>query len=155
MAKVDIPLNTAVTATVDAEFVEHDGFEPTNVIHKDDPADVRATIELSGLFFDTASLVWDMTLRIEGNPYTPGVEAPDYILTAQHAHNGQPNGSTYTYVVDIPIPEGTLAVPNGKSQSYELTLELVALDDNTGAPHGMAGFVDLGEILVFDGPDFD
>jgi hypothetical protein len=124
------------------------------VVHTNDLVKVRATVRSAGVMFDTARLKWELTLRIEGNPANNVVEAPDRVLgPVVILHNGAPFGSPYTDIVDIDIPPGTLPVPNGKSQSYEFTLELVAVDDTTGQPHGMAGFVDLAEVLVYDGPN--
>lgn len=154
MPPVDIPVNTPNTATVDAKLIEYNGFAPTNVIHTGDDAAVRAELALSGVLWDAASITFELKLRVEGNPYANGLEGPDYVFKASQGHNGQPWGSPYTHTVDVNIPANSLAVPDGTSQSYELTLEIVVLDDNTGQPHGMAGFVDLGEMLVFAGPNF-
>ena len=153
MALVDIPVPTA-TASVNAVLLDPQGNPPNNVIHKDDLVKVRATVNSGGVMFDTARLRWEFTLRIEGNPASNVAEAPDRVLgPVTILHNGTPGGSPYSNTVDINIPPGTLAVPNGKSQSYEFTLELVAVDDLTGQPHGMAGFIDLAEVLVYAGPN--
>jgi len=153
MPTVEVPL-PVLAAEITANILDGSGNMPANVIHEDDNASVEATLDLNGVGWDWATMGFEFTLRIEGNPRAPGVPGDNIVLgPATRTHNGSPGGAPYAIDATIPIPAGTLAIaPTEKGQSYEFTLEVVAVDDGTGDPHGMAGFVDLGEVMVYAAP---
>lgn len=152
MPRVELPLPTA-TATIEAEIYDGSGNPPPNVIHENDTASVKATLGLDGVMFDAAALDWEFKLRIEGNPRPPKEPGVNVVLGPEtKSHNGSPGNAPYTIDAEIQIPAGTLVVAPEKAMSYEFTLEVVAVDDTAGSPHGMAGFVDLGEVMVYAGP---
>jgi hypothetical protein len=153
MPIVEVPL-PVISATINAELRDGSGNLPANVIHEDDDAEVRAEVELTGIGWDWAEFGLEFVLRIEGNPRLVGGLGANIVLGPRKVmHNGNPGGAPYTIDTAIPIPAGTLVVtPPEKAQSYEFTLEVVAVDDASGDPHGMAGFVDLGEVMVYAAP---
>ena len=92
---------------------------------------------------------WEFTLRIEGNPQAGGGSHDVVLGPVTRHHNGVAGGAPYTIAASIPIAAGTLPVAPEKAQSYEFILEVVGVDDQDAKPHGMAGFVDLGDVMVF------
>jgi hypothetical protein len=152
-ARVDIePGAFPLAATITATLHDVNGVQPNNVLRDDDNSHIDVRIEERGIGFDIARFNWQLLLRVEGNPSTAGPSQDFFFGPVTVNHNGVPGGAPYSHSAQIQVPAGSLPVPNGQSQSYEFTVELVALDPGTNLPFGIGGFLDLGEVMVIKTP---
>jgi len=152
-AIIDIEPGAApLHATLTAELHDHNGVAPNNVIRDDDATHVQVHISEVGIGFDIAEFDWELLLRVEGNPSQVGPSQDFFFGPVTVSHNGSPGVGSYSHTAYINIAAGDLPVPNGKAQSYEFTVEVVAVDPTTGGAFGMGGFLDLGEVMVLKTP---